>query len=73
MIYYGKSARPSPKLPPADLESKSAGGFENPPVSLKTRGLWTKSRHWGGGGNGLGRHLVPPPRSKEFFFLPHSP
>jgi hypothetical protein len=26
---FGKSAGPSPKLPPADLESKSTSGFEN--------------------------------------------
>ncbi len=39
---------------------------------LNFRGFWPQSSYWGWGGDGLGRHLVPPllasPRSKFFFF-----
>jgi hypothetical protein len=60
---FGKSAGPSPKLPPADLESKSTSRFENLPVSLENSPLG-----WGGG-NGLGRHLETPPQQQQILLF----
>jgi hypothetical protein len=71
MASFKKSHVTAPYFLLAGLSPKLASGFENPPVLMGTHRLWTKNRHWDGGGgeNGLGRHLeLPSPHSREFFF-----
>jgi hypothetical protein len=53
----------------AGLSPKPAATFNG-----NSRALEQKSPLGVGGENGLGRHLEPPPpHSREFFSLPHSP